>query len=69
MKSLKLITSWDDVPIVLDFAMASRIVGQHPEYLKKRAQRGEFPGYKEGNCWRVSKAALMKHIAQGSDVL
>jgi hypothetical protein len=58
----KPVTSWDDVPIVMDMPMAARIVGQCPEYLKKRAQRGTFPAYKEGSQWRVSKAALKEHI-------
>lgn len=63
----KPITSWDDVPIVLDLAMAARIVGQAPEYLKKRAQRGTFPAYKEGAAWRCEKTALMKHVGAVSE--
>jgi hypothetical protein len=37
-------------------------VGQSPEYLKKRAGRGDFPAYKEGKLWRVNKTALMAHV-------
>jgi hypothetical protein len=33
-----------------------------PENLKKRAQRGDFPAYKEGKQWRVAKSALMEHV-------
>ena len=61
-KAIKLFTNWDDVPIIMDLLLASRIVGQSAEYLKKRAQCGSFPAYKEGNQWRVSKEALMEHI-------
>ena len=58
----KPITSWDEVPLVMDLPLAARIVGQNPEYLKKRAGRGGFPAYKEGGSWRVSKDALREHI-------
>ena len=58
----RILGSWDDVPIVLDLPLAARIVGQTPGYLKKRAQRGDFPAYKEGSSWRVSKDALRAHI-------
>lgn len=59
----KPITNWDtEVPIVMDLPMAARIVGMHPDYLKKRAARGDFPAYKEGNSWRVTKEALKKHV-------
>jgi len=46
----------------MDLPFASRIVGQSAEYLKKRAQKGTFPAYKEGSEWRVTKDALMEHI-------
>ena len=58
----KPITSWDEVPIVMDLPYASRIVKQHPGYLKQRAQRGTFPAYKEGNEWRVTKEDLLEYI-------
>ena len=58
----KIITSWDEVPIIMDLPMASRIVGQCLETLKSRARRGEFPAYKEGNEWRGAKEQLIKHI-------
>ena len=61
---LKPVVSWMEVPVVMDLSMASRIVGQSAEYLKKRAQSGTFPAFKEGNCWRISKSALMKHVGE-----
>ncbi len=58
----KLFTSWDEVPIIMDLPMASRIVGQSPEHLKQRSLKGDFPAYKEGKSWRVEKEQLIKHI-------
>ena len=63
--NVRAITTWNDVPIVMDLPMASRIVGLSYECLKKRAQRGDFPAYKEGKQWRVNKAALRKHVGLG----
>ena len=60
----KQVTSWEDVPIIMDLPFAARIVGQSPEYLKKRAQRGEFPAFKESGEWRVRKSALMRHVGE-----
>ncbi len=59
---VKVITSWNEVPIIMDLPMAARIVGQTPETLKSRAQKGNFPAYKEGGEWRVEKEELIKHI-------
>lgn len=59
---LKPVTSWDEVPIVMDLPFAARIVGQSAEYLKKRCQKGTFPGYKESEQWRVTKTALQRHL-------
>jgi hypothetical protein len=68
VKILKPVTDWGNVPLVLDLPLAARIVGSSPEYLKKRAQRGDFPAYKEGKQWRVTKSALIAHIGGGEEV-
>jgi hypothetical protein len=61
MKNKHFIASWDDVPLIMDLVLAGRVVGQSPEHLKKRAQRGDFPAFKEGGEWRITKDALMRH--------
>ena len=58
------VTSWDEAPVIMDLPFAARIVGQSPEHLKKRAQRGDFPAFKEGGEWRVRKSALMMHVGE-----
>ena len=63
MKHSHLITSWEQVPVVMDLPFAARILGQSVETLKKRSQRGELPGaFKAGRDWRVEKDALRKYI-------
>lgn len=56
------VTSWDDVPIVMDLPFAARIVGVSLDRLKKRCQMGEFPAYKEGTLWRVEKQKLRDYM-------
>ena len=57
-------TNWDEVPIVMDLPMASRIVGSTPESLKRRALNGTFPAYKEGKNWRIEKDQLRAYMAK-----
>ena len=56
------ITSWDEVPIVMDLHFASRILGKGADALRKRAQKGTFPAYKEGSSWRITKDSLQEYI-------
>jgi len=63
MKQPQIITSWEQVPVVIDLPLASRILGQSIETLKKRSQRGELPGaFKAGRDWRVAKDALRNYV-------
>jgi hypothetical protein len=63
MKKQQTITSWEQVPIVIDLPFAARILGQSIETLKKRSQRGELPGaFKAGRDWRVNKNALRNYV-------
>lgn len=56
------ITSWDDVPIVMDLVMAGRIVGLTPDRLSILSRRGEFPATKIGKEWRVEKDELLAYM-------
>ena len=63
MKLSKIITDWEQVPIVIDLPFAARILGQSIETLKRRSQRGELPGaFKAGRDWRIAKDALRSFI-------
>ena len=62
----RLVTDWDDVPIIMDIPYAARIIGVTPESLVKRCQRGTFPAYHEGKLWRITKDALLRHIEVNS---
>lgn len=58
----KIIKSWDEVPLIMDLAFASVLLGQAPGTLKLQAERGTFPAFKQGNQWRVEKDDLRAHI-------
>jgi len=63
MKNTQNITSWEQVPVVIDLPFASRILGQSIETLKKRSQRGELPGaFKAGREWRIAKNTFRDYI-------
>ncbi len=60
--AVKSITSWDDVPVVMDLVMAGRIVGLTPERLRLLSRNGEFPATRAGVEWRVEKDELIEYI-------
>lgn len=62
MARVRPITSWDEVPIVMNLDMAARILDVSYEALKKRCQLGKFPGFKAGELWRVEKETFRDYI-------
>lgn len=60
----RVITSWEEVPVVMDIAYLSRILGEKHETLKKKCQKGIIPAFKtsEDGHWRIEKDKLRKHI-------
>ena len=65
MTKTKPITTWDELPIIMDLPLAARILGLVPDTLKKHAIAGTFPAFKPDNkSWRVTKEALMKYIEE-----
>lgn len=69
-KTYRLVTSWEDVPVIFDIPMAARIIGAKPASVKRRCQRGDFPAFKNGKLWRITKEALLKYINEnGNDAM
>jgi excisionase family DNA binding protein len=52
----------DARPITLDVVPAAKLLGIHPETLKKQAASGEVPGAKCGRKWVFIEADLLSHI-------
>ena len=48
----------------LDSQEAARLMGVHPETVKRRARRGEIPGIKLGKLWRFRASALDSYIEE-----
>jgi len=53
---MKAVTNWDKVPLFVDLAYVSAVIGICTETLKKMARSGEFPACKYGRQWRVEKS-------------
>ena len=59
-----IITSWDEVPIVMDLTYACRILGKSYEHLKYRCRNNQFPGFKDG---KVTKDDLLRYIEENKN--
>ena len=68
MAAQRIITDWNQVPVVMDLPFAARIMGKSPESLKARCIKGDFPAFKDGKLWYVEKAALRAYI-DGNSVM
>lgn len=55
-------TTWDELPVVLDIPLASRIIGINRDVLTRKCQRGEIPAHKVMNRWRILKEELHDYI-------
>lgn len=62
-----IITSWEQVPIVIDLPFACRILAKSYDRLKKLSQQGKFPAFKAGAEWRVTKDDLIKYIEENKN--
>ncbi len=62
-----IITSWEQVPIVMDLTYACRILGKSYEHLKYRCRNNLFPGFKDGKEWRVTKDDLIRYIEENKN--
>lgn len=61
------ITHWDDAPVLMDLAFASRVVGLTVDRLRTLSREGKFPAFKIGDRdWRVEKDALLEWIKERS---
>lgn len=55
-------TSWDQVPLVMSLQVAAIILERSLESMKKQSQSGNFPAFKCGGVWKVTKDDLIAYI-------
>jgi len=48
---------------VLNVAGAGRLLGLHPNTVRRLASDGQLPAQKMGKAWRFARAALLAHLA------
>lgn len=66
MPKRKYVTDWSQVPVVVDVAYVSVLLGLHPRTIEKQLKNGELKGFKAGKVWRIRKEALAEYM--GYDV-
>lgn len=62
-----LITSWEQVPIIMDLPFVGKILGKTYDNLVKRSREGAFPAFKDGKEWRVTKDDLIRYIEENKN--
>lgn len=59
----KVISSWDELPLVLDLPLVAQILGFNLRTIQRKAQNSEIPAKKIFDKeWRVEKEELKKFI-------
>lgn len=56
------ITSWEDVPLIMDLSFAATLLDESLETLKRGARAGTFPAFKSAEKWKVEKTDLQNYI-------
>lgn len=61
-KQTKYITNWDDVPVVVDLAYISLLLGISNEFARQLVSKGTIKAFKVGKYWRIKKEDLKSFI-------
>lgn len=62
MPKTKYATDWSQVPLIVDIAYASVLLGVNPETLRRSLAKGEIKGKKYGKGWIMLKEDLMEFV-------
>lgn len=62
MKNETCITSWDNVPILMDIPYVCSIVGLSDRVIYKLIYSNRLKARKVGGSWRVNKRDLMEYV-------
>ena len=53
---------------ILTTGQVAKLLKIHRATVRKLAQRGEIPGWREGRSWRFSKSEVMKHLVETGSI-
>lgn len=62
MNRIRLITNWEEVPVLVDVPYLVRILGCSEVTVRRLLTSGEIPARKVGANWRIRKEALMEYL-------
>ncbi len=64
MAKAKYYTSWENMPLFLDIAALSILIGKSYESTRQLVQHGKIPAVKVGAEWRISKEEIRKFLTK-----
>lgn len=59
MRKKVFVTSWENVPVIIDVGLVAQILGVSDETIRKACVTGELPAFKINKMWRIKKSDLM----------
>lgn len=62
IRQTKFITNWNEVPLVVDLAYVSRLLGISNKYARQLVVSGKIAGFKVGKYWRIKKETLKIYV-------
>lgn len=68
VKKNKFVTSWDDVPVIIDVPYLAHLIGCSYEIARKMCQRGTIKAFKVGDMWRIRKEDVFEYMNGGAAV-
>lgn len=62
MPKIKPITSWEQVPLILDLTQIAMLLGLDSETVRRKCVSGEIPAKKIGKFWRAEKNEIRRYM-------
>lgn len=66
MPKRKYVTDWSQVPVVVDVAYVSVLLGLHPRTVEIYLKKGKLKGKKAGRVWRIPKESLEEYVGRNN---
>ena len=66
VKKKKFVTSWDEVPVIIDVPYLAHLIGCSYENARKMCQYGKIKAVKVGDMWRIRKEDIIEYMSGGA---
>lgn len=58
------ITSFKDLPVLMDAVLVARLIGCDEASIRRKANKGEIPSYRIGRFLRFKRDEILEYIEQ-----